>query len=450
MASGFDTGRRASAASGSRSTGTSSPPSIGPAAVERATEAVDDAPQQRIGRAHEEAAARRLHLVVRTDADQRAERHSHRLAAIEADHLARERLAAAQHAHDVADAHAGHAEAKAEAGHGEDAPGRSQRGSRGELRLEGVEAASDELTIASVRYFAAATRALAASPASAASRRELVVELLNQLLCAVAERGGHVDLDDADERAAAAAVETRDALVLDGEDRARLRAGRNGEPDGRRARVRLVGIGVRLGLSEGGHADLGAERRVRERDVEARHEIGAVALEARVLLDVDLDVEIAGGRAHRTGHALPGHAEALAGVDAGRERHHHLARLLDGAPALARLARMLDDDALALTLRARRREHDEAAGVRDVAAATTVTAGLGLGAGLGARAAAVVAANGGVDGDLALDAERGLAKGQPGLHAEVAAAGLAPLAATSAAEAPNPPPENISAKRSCM
>ena len=85
--------------------------------------------------------------------------------------------------------------------------------------------------------------------------------------------------------------------------------------------------------------------------MDARDEIGAVALEARVLLDVDLDVEIA-RRARPSGPGMPWpgtRSRCPASMPAGTPTDD-LARLLDGAVALARLAVMLDDDALALAL----------------------------------------------------------------------------------------------------
>ena len=66
----------------------------------------DAAEQWRPTPRQREARARRLDLVVGADTGERTERHGDGLAAIEADHLARERIAAALHVDDVADAHA--------------------------------------------------------------------------------------------------------------------------------------------------------------------------------------------------------------------------------------------------------------------------------------------------------------------------------------------------------
>ena len=92
-----------------------------------------------------------------------AERHADRFTAIETDHLAGERLAAAPDVHDVADTHARHAEPEAEPGDGEDAPRRAERGRRGKLRLQRVEWGAHAPESNRDLYFAAATRAALAS-----------------------------------------------------------------------------------------------------------------------------------------------------------------------------------------------------------------------------------------------------------------------------------------------
>ena len=74
--------------------------------IERTAEPVDDPPEEIRTRAHLERPPRRLHLVVGADAGEGAERHPQRLPLREPDDLARQRLAAALHVHDVAHAHA--------------------------------------------------------------------------------------------------------------------------------------------------------------------------------------------------------------------------------------------------------------------------------------------------------------------------------------------------------
>ena len=101
-------------------------PSIGGPAVDRAPEAVDHAPEQRLARAHLRSGPPVASTSSSGPTPARAPSGiAIGLAAVEADDLARERLAAALHAHDVADAHAGQREAQAQPRHAEDAPGRA-------------------------------------------------------------------------------------------------------------------------------------------------------------------------------------------------------------------------------------------------------------------------------------------------------------------------------------
>ena len=65
-------------------------------------------------------------------------------------------------------------------------------------------------------------------------------------------------------------------------------------------------------------------------------QVVAVALEERVILDVNDDVEVAGRAAARAGLALAAEAQALAGGDAGGNAHGELALLLDAPGAAAR------------------------------------------------------------------------------------------------------------------
>src|SRR5258705_208277 len=88
---------------------------------------------------------------------------------------------------------------------------------------------------------------------------------------------------------------------------------------------------------------------------------------------------------------------------------------------------MFDDGALSLTLGARRGEHDEAACVRHVPAATAMRARLGLGTRPGAGPRAVVAGRGCTHANLALDAEGCLTKRDPRLDLETPAPSLPPL-----------------------
>ena len=125
---------------------------------------------------------------------------------------------------------------------------------------------------------------------------------------------------------------------------------------------------------EAGHVDLGAERGLGEADLEAVHQVGALALEARVRLDGHVDVEVPGRPALRAGEPLARDAQRLAVVDAGRERDLHRAIDLDPAAAAAVLAGILDRAAHALAGGARGLQQERPARVRDLARALAARA----------------------------------------------------------------------------
>jgi len=77
-----------------------------------------------------------------------------------------------------------------------------------------------------------------------------------------------------------------------------LRARRHAKSDGCISVFRL----------ESRYAYLAAERGLDERNANARDQIGPVALESRVVLDVYLDVKVARGSATRAWNALIGDA----------------------------------------------------------------------------------------------------------------------------------------------
>ena len=90
------------------------------------------------------------------------------------------------------------------------------------------------------------------------------------------------------------------------------------------------------------HADLAAERERREVDRHLAVEVVAVALEERVLLHVDDDVEVAGRAAGRAVLAFALEPQPLAGGDAGGNLDRDLALAADASRAAARLARLAD------------------------------------------------------------------------------------------------------------
>ena len=167
------------------------------------------------------------------------------------------------------------------------------------------------------------------------------------------------------------------------------------------------------------------ERRLGDRHLGLVVELGAVALERRVRLDVDGDVQAARRAAARTDLALVRQPDLVALVDPGRDRHPQRPPALRPALAAARLARRLDDPALAAAARAgadvdHLAEH-RLADRADLAAAVALRAGRGLGARLGAAAEARVAAEQDRELDLLLGPLDRLLEGDPQVVAEVRA-----------------------------
>ena len=78
--------------------------------------------------------------------------------------------------------------------------------------------------------------------------------------------------------------------------------------------------------------DGGAERRLDDREVDLGEDVVALAHEAVVRADVDEDVGVARAAAERAGVALAGDADALAVVDAGRDRRPRAAAPRPSAP----------------------------------------------------------------------------------------------------------------------
>ena len=89
------------------------------------------------------------------------------------------------------------------------------------------------------------------------------------------------------------------------------------------------------------------ERGLGDRDLGLVEELGPLARQRRVRQDVDRDVQAARRPAARPDLALVREADLVALVDAGRDRHPQRALALGPAVAVARLARRLDDLALA-------------------------------------------------------------------------------------------------------
>ena len=138
------------------------------------------------------------------------------------------------------------------------------------------------------------------------------------------------------------------------------------------------------------HVDGRAERGVGVADRDVDDQIVAAAGVERRGLDVDDDVEVAGGAAVPSRLALAGDADAGAVLDPGPDLDVEVLRGALAAGAAARLTGMLDDGAVAATARARVREREQPLGVGDDTAAAALRADGGRGARLGAGSCAAV------------------------------------------------------------
>src|SRR5690606_6421601 len=171
-------------------------------------------------------------------------------------------------------------------------------------------------------------------------------ELAEQLLLPRRELGRCLDHDLGHEVAPAAPLQHRHARPALAELAARLDPGRN---------VDAVALAI-----EPGDLDRPAQRRDGEADRNAREQRRGLPLEHRVRLDVDEDVEIARRRAVGAGFALAVEADARAVVDARGNLDLERLDLVHPALAAALAARLLDDLAAAVTVRAWPLDHEQA------------------------------------------------------------------------------------------
>src|SRR5438105_3842193 len=139
------------------------------------------------------------------------------------------------------------------------------------------------------------------------------------------------------------------------------------------------------------HFDLAAERRARDGHRHHAMQVVAVAREDRVLLQADLDVQVAGRPAVGARLAVARAADAHAVVDARGDLHLERLLFLHAALAVAGGAGLGDDLARAAAMRARLLHREEALPHLHDACAVAGGAGLGLRAGLRAGAVAGVA-----------------------------------------------------------
>ena len=142
------------------------------------------------------------------------------------------------------------------------------------------------------------------SPSSAAVRlfAEVLLELLDQRALRLVEpaRDVHAGMDV--EVAAPSSLEGRHALAAQHVNVARLRAGRDLDLD------RPAGPGI---------VERGAERRLRHRQVDGGVEVVAVALDAGLRDDADLDEEVARGAGELSGVSLATNTDPLPVGDSG-------------------------------------------------------------------------------------------------------------------------------------
>src|SRR4051794_8602478 len=133
--------------------------------------------------------------------------------------------------------------------------------------------------------------------------------------------------------------------------------------------------------------DLATERGSREAHRHFAMQIGAVAREDRMCLEIDDHVEVARRTAVRAGFALARQADPIVLVDAGGNLHRERLVLLDASCTLARRAWLGNHLARSATLRTRLLNREETLRHTHFAAALACRARLRLRAGL--RAAAV-------------------------------------------------------------
>src|SRR5882762_96074 len=158
-----------------------------------------------------------------------------------------------------------------------------------------------------------------------------LAQLLEHLALLRRQLRGRPDMDADVQVAMAALTEPRQALGAQAVGHAGLGAGLD-------AQHRLT--------ERRRHLDLRAQRGLREGDAEIVDQVVAVALEARVLFDVEYGDEIAARTVARPRDALPPHREIVVISHAGR--HVDLNRLLalHSAVAIAAMTRVADDRAL--------------------------------------------------------------------------------------------------------
>src|SRR5258706_1988376 len=233
------------------------------------------------------------------------------------------------------------------------------------------------------------------------------LELAQQLALALGEAHGGLDHDVAEEVARRLAAHALDPLCL--------------QPEG----LAALGLGGHADLGravEGRDRDLAAERGGRERHRHLAMQVVVIALEYRVLLDVDLDVKVARRPAAHARLAFAGETHAITFVDAGGDFHRQRLLQLDPPGAGAGGAGVRNDAAAAMAARAGLRDGEGPLRHAHLAGAAAGRAGLGLAAGARAAAFARLARGHAGNADLGLEAVRRLLQRDLEVVAQVGAA----------------------------
>ncbi len=203
-----------------------------------------------------------------------------------------------------------------------------------------------------------------------------LVELAQQTLLLLVELDRRLHGDVAIQVTGIARAQAFDAFAAQAEGLAGLRA--FGEVDFRLAAQR-------------GHIDAAAQSRLRHAHRNVTVQVVAIALEHRVLLDVDFHIQVSGRPAVDAGFAVARGADAHARVDARGNLHFQGLLLLDAATAMTGRAGLGNELARAVAGRTGLLHGERSHALRHLTAAMAGRAGDGLGAGLGAAAVASAA-----------------------------------------------------------
>src|SRR5476649_2370823 len=232
-------------------------------------------------------------------------------------------------------------------------------------------------------------------------------EVAQHVLLLLGQLDRRLDGDVAEQIARVAGTHALDALALQAEGLARLRA---------------LGYRERHLAGQRRHFDFTAQGRLAERDRHFAMQVVAFALEHGVRLDVDFHIQIARRAAIGTRFAVAGRTDAHAVVDADRDLHFQRLVALDATGAAARCARIGDDLAGAVAFRAGLLDAEEALLHAHLAVAAAGRAGARRGARLGAGAVAGVALVPGRHADGRVEAVGGLLQRDFQVVAQVGAA----------------------------